>query len=150
MGLTEHFLDIPRECPKSLIVYGGSPRRRDFKAISIELFDKYVRSGSPYEITVMHPSVITEVADLILDDEWGLKDNAFDPLELYCIFDICLLELHSLLIPPFRRFRDSDSYKLLKESNTGLSSLPPLLPFSKFELGQKLISVNEIAEEEEL
>merc|ERR1712110_761277 len=40
--LTEHFLDIPRECPKSLIVYGGSPRRRDFKAISIELFDKYV------------------------------------------------------------------------------------------------------------
>merc|ERR1712130_467366 len=88
--ITEHFLDIPRECPKSLIVHGRD-HRNDFTWIATAVFNKYVRAGSPYEVTIRATTRL-DVADYIRDAAWGrIDDDDFDPLALYCLFDTVLL-----------------------------------------------------------
>lgn len=43
-----------------------------------------------------------------------------------CIFDDCLYQMHTMLIPLFTQFRDSDSYKLVRCCPL---LIPPLIEF---------------------
>jgi len=117
--ITQHFLSIPNECPKSIIVF-GKKWKKDFKAIARELYLKYVKEGAVYEINVDYRTR-SELGTLMASNQWINDEEEIDPLKLYCIFDACLFQIHSLLIPAFNRFQNSNGFKLIQRSKTRVS-----------------------------
>lgn len=66
----EHFISLPVECPRSSIVYGENCG--DYKTMARELYLKYVKDDSPYEINVDYG---TRKGFDLLDDEEKWKEN---------------------------------------------------------------------------
>jgi len=118
---TQHFLHIGNTCPKSQIVYGEGS---DWKYMAINLYKKYIKRGSIYEVN-LEWETRRELSDLIANNRWTTNAEYDDPLNMYCLFDGCLLELHSLLLPAFCRFCDSDGHRLIQAQYQTRSLLTP-------------------------
>merc|ERR1712079_746005 len=55
--MARHFIVLPEECPQSVIVHNGIPLAEvNWKAMAKEIYSKYVKEGSPYQIDVEYQS----------------------------------------------------------------------------------------------
>ena len=89
---------------KSKIVYDGD----DYKEIALQLYRKYIRVGSEWEININYRErnrykQLFEVDGISLDDKQ----------KLYTLFDSCIKQMLGLLSGVFTRFKNSDQYKLI-------------------------------------
>lgn len=75
---TEHFLQLPPECPRSDIIFG---KITDYRIMAREIYLKYVKRGSHYEINVEW-ATRRELADVIETTRWAFNEEYSDPLKL--------------------------------------------------------------------
>jgi len=105
---------IPDECPRSRIVYGDE--NGDYKAMARALYMKYVRDDveTLYEIN-LRCETRRVLAGLMEDEEEWAANGEYDDMEkLYNLFDDCIVAMHQLLGPAYRRFINSSNFKLIQ------------------------------------
>ena len=79
---TEHFLIIPTECPKSNIVYPEHKQKTPFKWMAFDIYQKYIKNGSVYEINLTLQTRM-EMANLIDDRlQWEENTHYDDPVNV--------------------------------------------------------------------
>merc|ERR1719361_3152716 len=84
--ITKHFLAIPLECPRSSIVFGAR-WRSNYKGQASEIYRKYVKNGSVYEINI-ECTTREDLAELMENtNHWKANKEYKDPRKLYLLFD---------------------------------------------------------------
>jgi len=113
---TKHFLRIPKRCPRSAIMFNRSERKEfDWRSMARALYKKYIKEGAPHQVPLEHETRKRYHELLDSRSSWKMNVEFDNELKLYCLFDHCLLQLHTLLLPTFHRFQNSDRYKLIEE-----------------------------------
>merc|ERR1719384_1057879 len=103
-------LVLPPKCPQSAIVNEGHV----FKKIARRLYEKYIRTGSEFEINLRYAD--RKMYQKLMENETAwLKETAFDSnIKLFELFDVCISEMCTLLVAAFARYKKSHEYKVLK------------------------------------
>ena len=76
---TELFLKLPRNIPKSDIVYGQ--RNESVRPVAVRIFRKYVKRGAPYEINVEWQTR-NRIASWIESGDWERNYEEEDLVDL--------------------------------------------------------------------
>ena len=100
----EIMIELPEKMAQSKIVYEGD----DYKEIASQLYEKYIRVGSEWEININYRDRNKYIQ---LFEVNGVSSD--DKQELYVIFDICIKQMFGLLFGTFTRFKNSEQYKLI-------------------------------------
>lgn len=142
-GITKYY-DLPNDIVKSDIVYPGfykaltikakcikkdtiqdyikenmindkEERKKRYKEMAFEIFDKYIRTGSEYEINVSYTVRMKYMSLMGSNDIWmnGMKD--FDESELFRLFEDCYDEMLRLMSQSFTRFKRTDKFDKVRE-----------------------------------
>lgn len=77
--ITKHFLVLPQQCAKSVIVYGEM--NNDYKSIAEKLYLKYVKEDGFYE-TMVDWTTRKYLEALIDSPDWAANQEFEDPLKL--------------------------------------------------------------------
>ena len=77
---TRHFLAIPSECVMSAIVR-SEDEGKSYKAMAMEIFDKYFKIGSPHEVSVEWETR-NKLTKIIESDQWTNNEDDEDPWNL--------------------------------------------------------------------
>lgn len=77
---SNHFLQIPSECPESSIVF-DEDQRKTLKAKARDIYLKYLMIGGPHEVSLEWKTRY-ELSTLIESDEWTSHEEDEDPWNL--------------------------------------------------------------------
>jgi len=140
-GITKYY-DLPDEIVKSEIVYPGfykaistkcmkkdttddymkenmindkQQRIQRYKEMAYALFDKYVRTGSEYEINVSYTVRMKYMTLMASRDMWMNGTQDIDETELFRLFEDCYDEMLRLMSQSFTRFKRTEKFDKVRE-----------------------------------
>eukprot|EP00483_Globobulimina_turgida_P002879 UN02884 len=97
---------LPADIPRSSIVFDS---QYDNKSKAQQLFDKYIKIGSDYEINISAKK--RNALSQLFGNTQIENDAAFDDP---CIFDICIEDMLTLLGYSFSRFQNKPEFRKLE------------------------------------
>lgn len=110
--VTNKYLCLPESCPKSAIVSGNY----DYKVMARLLYLKYIKIGSEWEINIAYDNRMKYMSLMDNEREWLNNDKQYnDWIKLYGLFDLCIMDMISLIQSAFSRFKTKDIFLLLQQ-----------------------------------
>ena len=118
----DKYLILPPNCPQSIIVYPNDENiaeeltNKYHKLIARNLYLKYIKVDSKFEINLAYSDRKMYSRLMENNNNW-LKNKKFSSdIELYTLFDGCIMEMCGLLTAAFSRFKQSNQYQILRHS----------------------------------
>ena len=104
---------LPKSCPRSQLVHGHG--RNDYKTMAFEIYHKYIRIGSLFEINIDYNTRHLYRSLLENEEKWQQNVEYDDAKKLYCLFNPCIERMIQLSSPAFTRFKKTTKYRLLRK-----------------------------------
>ena len=130
------YYDLPNDIVKSEIVYPGyykdpcphinsfsvkqymkknkiqdqKERMKRYKEIAYEIFDKYIRTGSEYEINISYQVRMKYMSLMASRNNWIHEMNIMDENELCRLFEDCYDEMIRLMSQSYSRFKLTEQF----------------------------------------
>merc|ERR1712129_268208 len=107
MDVEEEPMELYKTLTQSLIVYGVVD---DYMAIAKQLYKKYIRVGSEWEINIDFGN--RKRYELLFENG---SDDSLSVEEMYELFDPCIGAMINLMGSAFGRFKKSKKYKMIRQ-----------------------------------
>jgi len=111
---------LPDKCPQSDIVFVGE---RTLKAMAREMYLKYIREGSDWEINLNSRSRRRYTALFENGEAWEGNVEYEDAAKLYGVFDDCLREMTGLIRAAYSRFKQTNQFKVLQNKSKSIQTI---------------------------
>eukprot|EP00485_Elphidium_margaritaceum_P010420 CAMPEP_0202710256 /NCGR_PEP_ID=MMETSP1385-20130828/22258_1 /ASSEMBLY_ACC=CAM_ASM_000861 /TAXON_ID=933848 /ORGANISM="Elphidium margaritaceum" /LENGTH=397 /DNA_ID=CAMNT_0049369749 /DNA_START=299 /DNA_END=1492 /DNA_ORIENTATION=- len=104
-------LELPDACPLSGIIQNNDG---DLKAMASELYEKYIRRNSEWEINISYG--LRRFYSTLLEDQnaWTANREYDAPQQIFTLFDPCVQEMIVLVGPTFSRYTSSSQFLLIR------------------------------------